>query len=368
MPDRYYQFLGVCLRGDGERLCEFIREPGWDWEEFCRTASDEALLPALKAHFAQLKINTELPLEIAGFLSAVERVNRERNGAILSEVKHAVTLLNGVGVRPILLKGVAYLAAGVYRDAAARYIGDIDLLVPESQIPAAVEELSRNHYQQDNRDPFGPFRHHYPPLHRAGRPQIELHHSLGPGKCSRLLAAPEVIAKSLSCDLDGTSVGIPCPEHLATHLIMHSQIQHPYTERIWPPLRAICDLLYLDRRYGADLNWKDIQARFRRAGENGTLVLHLRQVSSTVGVAPPLAIDRTVLTGIRWSRRKVLRRLPFLRYIDPVYMFSTVLSRRILMLRNLVGSRKGWRYLSARVVERQLYLRLWTDLLEGRGR
>ena len=366
MPNRYHQFLAACIRRDGEQLRALIREPGWTWEDLFRFASEEALLPALYGRLSELEIT--VPPEVAGFLFAVESVNRDRNASILTELKHAVALLNGVGINPVLLKGVAYLATGIYPDPAARYIGDIDLLVPESQIPAAVEALTSNQYQRDTNDPFGPFRHHHPPLHRVGRAQIELHHSLGLGKRAQLLPAEQVIAQSLPCDLDGVSVRIPCPEHLATHLILHSQILHSYTERIWPPYRAMCDFVSLDRRYGAGLKWSDVQARFRDAGEYGTLVLHLMQIRSTLGILPSVALKSTVLTRIRWYRRKFLRRVPAVRYLDPIYMFSAVLSKRFLMLRILMGNRCGWKYFSTRLIESQLYLRLWTDLVEGRGR
>ena len=63
-----------------------------------------------------------LPAEIAGFLLAVESANRERNQAIVSELKAAVALLNGVGIQPVLLKGLAYLKAGVYEDLGHRYL------------------------------------------------------------------------------------------------------------------------------------------------------------------------------------------------------------------------------------------------------
>ncbi len=152
------------------------------------------------------------------------------------------------------------------------------------------------------------------------------------------------------------------------HLIMHSQIQHPYNERIWPPLRAMYDLVLLRRRFDSEIDWKAMQHRFHKAGQSGVLALHLLQVQDSLGAETPYPIRLTGLTYLRRLRRKVLRALPPLRYLDPIYMYSTILVRRLRLLRNALAKPGGLRRIAKEFAEPSFYKRFVTDIIEGVGR
>lgn len=363
MTSPYSDFLTACLRGAPEAAAALTLEPGWNWEQLVATATNEAILPALHAVAPRA-----LPPEIADFLAGVAALNLERNRTILVELTCVVALLNRAGIEPVLLKGAACLVSGVYPDRAARYLADIDLLIPATQMRVAIETLAAHRFERDNLDAFADFRHHSAPLHRPGSVDFELHRTLGSERWTRLLPASEVIARARPFELNGQRVRIPCPEHLLVHLIAHSQLQHSYDERVWPPLRALYDLVRLHRRFGPELNWDRVAARFTAAGHTGLLALHLLRVQETLGFTAPVRLALTPITRLRHARRQSLRSLPALRYIDPVYMYSTVLRRRLGMLRKLLGTRHGTRHLLSQLFAPGNYLRLWTDLTEGRGR
>jgi hypothetical protein len=366
MTDPYRNFLCACIRGDRVEVRTSIRHDAWSWESLFQTASDEALLPLLYSQFKSLDLLDLLPSEIANFLLAVETANRERNQAIVDELKAAVTLLNGIGIQPVLLKGLAYLKTGIYEDPAHRFLMDIDLLVPEEQRQAAVVALIQNGWVADNLDPFGNFRHHSPPLRRPSAVWIEIHHGLGAGACERVLPAREVIERSGAVDLDGLRVRVPAKEDLLAHLVMHSQ--HPFHQRIWTPIRAMVDLLLLDRRFGPDLHWEPVANRFSAAGKYGLFALHLLQVEDALHLALPVRIGLNPFLRFCWYRRKMLQRHPTVRYFDPFYMLPMALAQRLRKLRKVLATRNGARYVLSRLLAPGIYMRIWTDLVEGRGR
>jgi hypothetical protein len=339
-----------------------------DWEGLIRTAADELILPALYVRLHELGIASQLPAEVVDFLCAVEELNLERNQAIFAELGTVTALLNEVGIEPVMLKGAAYYTTGVYANPGTRFLRDVDLLISERQLPAAIEVLKQNGFDWDRHDRLGLFRHHHPPLRRSGSVTFELHHSLGMGICKSLLPASEVIDQSVPLEFAGTRVRVPSPEHLMVHLIMHSQIQHPYSERIWPPLRAMHDLVLLRRRFDGEIDWSGIERRFRSAGQSGVLAMHLLQVQDTLGMKTPFPIRLTGLRSLRWSRRKLLRGLPALRFLDPVYMCSAVIGKRLGLLRNALSLPGGWREITREMVAPRIYKRLITDVIEGRGR
>jgi len=367
MKNLAYQFLCACLRGDANAARASTIRSLADWECVLRRARDEFLSPLLHSRINQLELGPAVPPDISKFLFAVEELNQERNNLILNEVRLAARLLNEVGIEPVLLKGVAYLTLGVYPNPATRYMGDVDLLVSESQVQTAVDILTRNGFETDTSDQFANFRHHLPPVRRPGSVFIEIHHSLCLGKCGSLLPPREMIAQSVRCDLDGIRVRVPCPEDLFTHLVMHSQMEHPYNERIWPPLRAMYDLLLVLHRFRDVIDWASIERRFRAARRFGVLVLHLSQVSEALGIAAPLQLHMNGLTRLRWFRRRFLRRMPALRFIDPIYMFSTVLIRRMRVLRVMVRNPNGLLHLGRQLLTGGVYRRFATDVWRAAG-
>jgi hypothetical protein len=266
---------------------------GQAWEDLIRAARQELVLPAFGARIREVGI-PQIPTDVADFLSAVGDLNAERNQVILSELSSVALLLNAAGIEPVLLKGAAYCVTGVYANPGSRYLWDVDLLVPESQMSTAVDVLKREGFDSDPNSRLGDYRHHHPPLQRRGSIAFELHHSLGMGICRSLLPATEVLEQSASLEFRGARIRVPSPEHMMTHLIMHSQIQHPYNERIWPSMRAMYDLVLLRRRFDNVTDWSAIQRRFRKAGRYGVLALHLRQVEEVLGAGPPFphSLDR----------------------------------------------------------------------------
>ncbi len=198
---------------------------------------------------------------------------------------------------------------------------------------------------------------------------FELHHSLGMGSCKSLLPASEVLEQSTRHEFGGARVRVPSPDHLMVHLIMHSQIQHPYNERIWPPLRAMYDLVLIRRRFESEIDWSSLEAP---VPQSGTI--------RGFGDAPPPSAGgawrrNAFSNSLDWSdipsmasREDFLRTLPALRFLDPIYMYSTVLVRRLRLLRSALDVPGGWRHIARELFAPSIYKRLITDVIEGRGR
>ena len=245
------------------------------------------MLPALHQRLSEIGLKP--PAEISNFLAEVEGLNNERNARILEEARAVAGILNRIGIEPVVLKGAALLLAGVYPRPGCRYLCDIDILVPRAQLAAAVEALERDGYRPDTLDAMAHFRHHYPQLQRpraadgSGSAPLELHHSLGAGVSEKLLSGEDLLRGSSVKEWNGVRIRVPSPEHLVTHLILHSQLRHGYSQRIWPPLRALYDLAMLNRYFGSRLDWDKVRRRFRACDREPTLLLHLLQARKRWG-------------------------------------------------------------------------------------
>jgi hypothetical protein len=162
----------------------------------------------------------QAPVDVANLFSTVKELNFERNKLILSQLKWISGLFNKAGIEPVVLKGAAYLLMGIYPDLSTRFLGDIDLLLPEADFPAAVEILKSEGYFCENAHPVETIiGNAYPPLCRPHSVEIDLHRGLCLGACKSLLPAAELLSKSVLQELDGTRLRVPSPEHLVIHHI-----------------------------------------------------------------------------------------------------------------------------------------------------
>jgi hypothetical protein len=344
----HYSLIAASLSGNP-------RAPGpeWNWDETVATAAREAVLPTLHGKLP-------CPLEISEFLEAIHELNAQRNGRLLGELETLASLLNQAGIEPVLLKGAAYLVTGVYANPADRFLLDIDLLAGNPQSAQAFEIIRRAGYEPHIPKLTALGRHHYPVLIKNRCVPIEIHNSLGFGVCGTFLSANEVIRDSRPIQLGRATVRIPSPEHLMTHLVMHSQMHHGAYDRVWPSLRAMLDLVLLGRRFAVP--WDVVRSRFRRYGKATLLNLHLMQVEKAMGIPPPFAVSSG---GIRWWYRKALWREPKLRYLDPSYIFSRVLVDKFHVARHLLKDPAGRRFVLSTPFRRSFYKRLLADIGDG---
>jgi hypothetical protein len=354
---RYLGFLGACLGKVGTQSASANRFPQWSWDRLVQTASDEMVLSAMQDSITGIGLAHELPAEVANLFSTVKELNLERNNGILSEMKWVARVFNNVGIEPVVLKGAAHLLSRVYPSPSTRFLNDLDLLLPESDLPVAVKILKSQGYSCQREHPVETtVGNAYPPLWRQGSVEIDLHRSLGLGVCESLLPSSEVLSNSVIQQFDGVRLRIPSPEHLIIHHIIHSQIHEFYPERVRPSLRTMYDMVLLQRRFGGQIDWSAIESRFRKNGQYAVLALYLKQVERVLGLACPLPLRMTGLIKLRWWRRAVLRKVPSLRFVDPLYLFIAGVKPRT-PLGEILRVSGGWKFLLAKVFTRSLYAR-----------
>jgi len=355
----YLGFLVACLRldkGDNPPAPP-SRFPQWNWDKLVQTAADETILSVMHDSLSGLGLAHELPADVAHLFSTVKELNLERNKRILADLKSISGLFNNVGIEPVVLKGAAYLLRGLYPDLSTRYLADLDILLPESDFPAAIQILRSQGYLCQAAHPVETIiGNAYPPLWRPYSVEIDLHRSLALGVTKSLLSGSEVLGGSVIQELDGVRLRVPSPEHLIIHHVVHSQIHDFYPQRIRPCLQNMHDMVLLQRRFGSDIDWSAIENRFRRNRQYAALALYLKHVENTFGTASPLQIRMTGIMQLRWWRRMVLRKAPALRWFDPLYLFMAGVKPRT-PLREVVRAPGGWKYLLSKPFKRSLYTR-----------
>lgn len=275
-------------------------EPG-EWDLLIRQARRADLLARLAHLFESAGIWDRIPEQPRHHLESERIVAGRRAEALLIELDHLRDALIELGCPVILLKGAAYLAAGL-PPSRGRHFSDIDLLVPRAFIERAELALkfkgwsSAYHSDYDQRY-YRKWMHEIPPLRHLTRSSVvDLHHAILP-PTARIQTPSAPLFKDalplpgdpLFCVFSPTDMVL----HSATHLFHEGEFPHG--------LRDIVDLDALLRCFGETPGfWDDMAGRALALNLTRPLFYALRytrQVLDTPVPAKVGEIDRPRFIG-----------------------------------------------------------------------
>lgn len=224
-------------------------------------------LPVLPEAQADAAARRGLPDDLWLFLAEMRRGNADRNARLAAQLAELSDGLERAGVEVVALKGMAEILAPTYADPAARFVSDLDLLVPEEATGEVGRILAAAGYAaQDDGHPVWATHHHRPPfLRRAEEGPVELHLRIGPGAADRLLPAAAVRAAALPSALPG--VRVPAPLHRAMHLAAHGRLgPRHFSAGVPLSLRDLHGFHRFGRVFGP-ATMDEASARFAAAGQ-----------------------------------------------------------------------------------------------------
>jgi hypothetical protein len=258
------ELLGLCLGLDDSpptraRIAARLAAPDLDDLLLMELANRHQVAPALAAALTAKGLDDALPEGAREYLAHLLALNRERNALIRRQVIEVVLAVRAAGVEPVLLKGAAFLFDGTCADPAERMLADIDLLVPETSLPTAVEAVLALGYDVQERERT--WCYHFLPLVRRGEmAPIEFHHHVGEQR--HLLDPASALATTVRLEAaDAPPVSVLHPTEWVVHAVFHAELQDRARELGEVPLRTLLDVARLAARHGAAIDWVAARAR-----------------------------------------------------------------------------------------------------------
>ena len=277
------------------------------WEHLVSQARGGLLLARLSAMAsAQSRL---LPAPVAAHFATGCKIQRHRSQAMRVEVQRVARALAGAGQRCVLLKGAAYLLAGL-APSQARVFGDIDVLLPRAELPRAESALMGAGWLANDLSPYHQryyreWMHEVPPLvHMSRGSVIDLHHTITPPTSAFHVDGQRLLDAAVPIDANrGLWMLQPVDLllHSAVHLFSEGEFDHG--------LRDLLDMDDLLRHFsGIDpLFWSALLARAQALGLERPLFHALHHVERLFGsrVPPPL---RGQVDALRppWPQRAVM--------------------------------------------------------------
>ncbi len=190
-----------------------------EWTALIAAARAEALLGSVAHRLAGLP----QPPVVAALLADARRAAEEGRARALWEAEMARRALAPLGVPVVLLKGTAFVAAGLGA-GVGRSIGDLDILVPRAALDAVEAALLDAGWEWVKPDPYDDayyrrWMHELPPLiHRTRDRMIDVHHTILP-PTARPTPDPALLIADSSLLENGLRV--LSPEHMVIHAAAH---------------------------------------------------------------------------------------------------------------------------------------------------
>ncbi len=309
--------------------------PAWDrLIPLARRANLLARLAWLVGHH-----RLQVPREVEPHLRSARYLAERQQRVILWEVEQIARALAPLECPVVLLKGAAYVMAGL-EVAGGRLFGDVDILLPRERLDEAERLLryegwfSQHHDDYDQRY-YRCWMHELPPLRHLRRGTVlDVHHNILPLTSPLCPDIGPLVDDSRPLPAAPGEVRVPSPVdmviHSATHLFQEGEFDNAF--------RDLVDLHLLLEEFGADPGFHAaLLERTERFGLWRPLYYALRYVHRMLETPIPDTVLEVLYREGRPRGRVAMMDALFGRALLPLYrVIDTPLSgvsRKLLYVR-----------------------------------
>lgn len=271
---------GFVARGD-----PLTRLSPAEWEHLLRQARQTKLIARLAYKAIDQGWFDQIPAGPRQHLEAARRLCAWQHDAVRWEIECIERALAGIDTPIVLLKGAAYVLAGL-PPARGRMFSDIDILVPRDRLLPVEAALVAHGWFSLGLDAYDQryyrqWMHELPPLQHVQRQSVlDVHHSIAPLTSRFTVDATKLLAAARRLDRSG-NFRILAPADMVLHSMTHLFQEGEFESG----LRDLVDIDDLLRLFGNEAGfWAGLPARAAELGLGRPLyyaVHSLRRVLDT---------------------------------------------------------------------------------------
>lgn len=274
------------------------------------------LLATLMLQLEEAGVFSQLPDSARRHFNSTLMLHEKQLRDLTYDISHLRKAFDSIEERLVLLKGAAYLQAGL-AVGRGRLISDIDIIVPSAGVVRAENALKAFGWENSQLDPYNEryyrqWMHEIPPLVKPRRgTTLDLHHTILPPT-----AKAQVNAELLFEDLIEIEPGIYTLSwkdmviHSATHLFHEGEFHHGLRD-LWDLDRMLRDFPNQDPSF-----WQELVARARQLDLSGPLFHGLNYARQVFNTPIPEDVQARASSSARRLRKPLMDFL-FLRAFRP---------------------------------------------------
>lgn len=231
-----------------------------DWHEIINLANRTYLIPALYNSLVNKGILSFCDPQLIAYLESVYQLNFERNQLLLQQINEIALVCNRIGIEPVLLKGAASLVENHYINSGARFMLDLDILVPPERLNDVIAAVTAigyfipESYQNENFNNL----HHAAPMKKIdGVGNIELHRRIINDALLNQALLNQIASTAITLN-HGGRVRLLSPAGQILHGIIHSEVQHGNYYFYNLNLRQLHHFITLSHYHKTAIEWHKI--------------------------------------------------------------------------------------------------------------
>ncbi len=261
-----------------------------DWAEFLFWAKRHGVVGILLAN-AQALGREGFPDQAFSALKQAQHRFTSHAARLLSTLQPLQGLLAGQGLDVVLLKGPVF-SLYLYGSFNMRLSYDIDLLVSQSDFPAADALLRQNGYAcYEPARPLTPpqsrlharYRHHYSYRHPQQGIAVELHWSLAEPYFASPQFSSACLRRARTTSLPGLQVKTLTPEDMLVYAFVHG------AKHRWASLKYLLDLRGM-LRISEGIDWQEVSTSILALGLQRVVAQGLFLLRALWDDSPPEAL------------------------------------------------------------------------------
>lgn len=267
---------------------EMAAYTGRQWDHLIRLAR-AADLSARLGFLAQRKgVWDQIPEAPRKYLESALRVADRQQRELGYEIQEIELALRSLNIPVVLLKGAAYVAAGL--DAAnGRVVSDVDVLVPKAALAEVEAALMLGGWASSARSDYDQryyrtWMHELPPMQHIQRGTVlDVHHAIMPVS-ARIHPSSALLLSEARPLQPGSCLHVLAPIDMVLHSATHLMHEGSFEQG----MRGLVDLDALLREHGSASDfWPRLVARASALQLTRPLFYALRYVGMMLGTAVP---------------------------------------------------------------------------------
>jgi hypothetical protein len=262
---------------------------GLNWDLFIDLAMHHRTFPVLYPKLKQLQKGM-IPEYVMLTLEMQYKQNTFRMLQLCAEMEQVSALFSKNEINLLVLKGPV-LASDLYGDLSRRTCGDLDVLIPISELQRVEDLLIQEGYRKDDyiHTVLGDWkwRHHHVTFFHQTKPiKLEIHWRLNPGPGNEP-AFEDLWARKRVSSLTKTPVYYLGREDLFTFLVSHG------ARHGWSRLRWLMDISQMVEQ---EMDWSQILSIFEKYSSRDVAGQALILASELLGSELPMVSEQLVIS------------------------------------------------------------------------
>lgn len=206
-------------------------------DQFVKIASSQLLLPCVYVNLIKKNYQKRLPKDLLIYLKKINQINKNRNIKLIAQLNRISKIFKEYKIDYVFLKGSSLILGNYFDDISERMVGDIDILVSDSDYFKSHEVLKKINYEKQKG--FREIGHRHGPrlINKSELFAVEIHKKLLSYNNKKLDPTEYLRSKKI---INGHC--LPSDKNLAKHLILSFMINDYGNLNAAANLRLIYDI------------------------------------------------------------------------------------------------------------------------------